>query len=107
VPDEDQKRESQRIHPRYKDDWPKFLDELDKRLSRGHREYGDRSFERPAFSLLEEVQEEILDIPNWAFIAWTRIETLKVQLKALEDTLGTAEMDRIFEDFKGSVQGDG
>ena len=48
----DRHREAQRIHPRWKDEWPKCRERLEKRMAEGHREYGDRSFDRPGFALL-------------------------------------------------------
>ena len=87
----------QRIHPRWKDEWPVFVTRLEKRLRQGHREYGDDSFERPAFTLLSEVEEEILDVANWGFIAWTKLHGLRERMRLLEDKLDEKEMDRLHQ----------
>ena len=91
----DRKRELQRIHPRWKDEWPVFITQLEKRLRQGHREYGDGSFARPAFALLAEVEEEILDQVNWAFITWTQLHGLRERVRLLEDKLDEVEMEEL------------
>ena len=53
------------------------------RLSAGQLEYGDRSFTEHPVKLMNEIQEELLDVANWAFILHTRIADL-------QDALGKA-----------------
>lgn len=55
------------------------------------------SFARPLFSLLEEVEEEILDQANWSFIAWTRLHSLRERVRLLEDRLDEEEMKDLIE----------
>ena len=90
--DNDEKREKQRIQPEWKNHFPRFIQRLEKRLRQGHREYGDRSFQRPTFSLIAEIEEEVLDQANWAFITWTRLHDLRERVRLLEDRLDEAEM---------------
>ena len=97
----ERRREQQRIDPQWKKDWPPFIQRAEKRLRQGHREYGDGSFERPLFSLLAEVEEEILDQVNWAFIAWTRIHGLRERVRLLEDKLDEVEMRELIEEVGG------
>lgn len=96
----DERRESQRIKPRWKEDWPKCKKKLEKRMRDGHRDYGDRSFERPLVALLDEVEEEILDQINWSFIAWTRNRELAAKVRVLEDRLDDEEIKKLVDDFE-------
>jgi len=93
----DVRRDRQRIDPEWKKHWPKFVQRLEKRLRQGHRDYGDKSFARPTFGLLAEVEEELLDQVNWSFIAWTRIHSLRGRLQLLEDKLDEVEMDELLQ----------
>lgn len=71
--------------------WPKFCEKLESRLEKGHREYGDGSFDRSLSSLLEEVEEEIMDQILWSFIGWSRLESLRGQVEKLEGRLDSSE----------------
>ncbi len=73
----DEKRESQRIQPDWPEPFTRFYAEAEKRMRQGHRAYGDRSFDRPLFALLNEIEEELLDAPNWAAIAWNKLNRLR------------------------------
>lgn len=97
----DRKRELQRIHPRWKDEWPPWITRLEKRCRQGHREYGDKSFERPLFSLLEEVEEELLDQAIWSFIGWTTLHRLRERVRLLEDKLDEVEMRELIKETGG------
>ena len=57
--------------------YSKFLDALDKRLDQGHKDYGDKSFERPLAETVGEIEEELLDQAGWAFIAYVRLQETK------------------------------
>jgi len=70
--------------PRYKLLWLDFLEKLENRLEKGHREYGDGSFDKPLLSLVDEVEEEIMDQILWSFIGWSRLESLRGRIKELE-----------------------
>lgn len=100
----DRRRARQRIAPLWKKLWPKFEKKLKKRMEQGHREYGDRSFDRPLFSLLDEIEEELLDQPVWAFIAWTRIENLRDRLQILEGQMSIEEMKQLIKDTQPSEE---
>lgn len=81
----DKRRTKQRIKPLWKEKFPDYIAELEKRMKDGHREYGDRSFDRPLWGLLEEIQQEVLDQANWGFFCWDRIQELKEKVKKLEE----------------------
>lgn len=66
---------------------PAFRRNQDARLDSGKRTYGDASFGWPVKRLLREAQQECEDIPNYAFIAWTRLEKLMETAEAIEDML--------------------
>ena len=89
----DEKRENQRIDPLWKELWPPIRRKLEHRMAVGHREYGDRSFSRPVFALLNEVEEELMDQMVWSFIAITRLGRLRDQVRELEERLDEKEMD--------------
>lgn len=59
--------------------WTKYFEELDRRLERGAKIYGDESFDKSQKQLLGEIQEEILDIAGWSFILWEKLERMKVK----------------------------
>jgi hypothetical protein len=46
------------------------------RMEAGEREYGDASFNRSAPETVREIQEELLDVANWAFILWCKMDKL-------------------------------
>jgi hypothetical protein len=95
----DQKRVRQRIHPRWEKEWPKWEKDIKKRLREGHRQYSDKSFDRPLSSLLREAEEEIYDQILWSFIALTRISSLWGRIQRLENAIGLAEVEnRLLEE---------
>lgn len=49
------------------DDW---LRAIDARLDTGARQYGDRSFVRPAAVTLQEIDQELVDLPGWIYVLW-------------------------------------
>ena len=59
---------------KYKKFFPIFIKELDKKLGRGFREYGDQSFDKPDSELRKEVEEELLDLCGWSFIRWVKLK---------------------------------
>jgi len=40
------------------------------RLRQGHREYGGRTFAKPASDVIGELEQELFDAAAYAFIAW-------------------------------------
>ena len=91
----DRRRAKQRIKPIWKDHFPKFIAALETRMKAGHRTYGDRSFNRPLFNLLTEIEEELLDQGNWAFIGWVQLHSLRERIQKLEHRLEEIEMEEI------------
>ena len=72
---------------RWTQEWNKFTETLTKRLEAGEREYGDASFDSSAISNIDEIEEELLDVCGWAYIMWTKLQTMRPKLEALERTL--------------------
>ena len=62
----------------------RFVTRLRARLAAGAREYGDRSFTRPAADLVDELQQEVEDIAGWGLILWIRLERLRGRVGQLE-----------------------
>ena len=65
---------------RYKKHFKKFVELLDKRMKKGYKEYRDKSFNRDDKSLVEEIQEELLDVCGWSVIMFAKLEELKKKL---------------------------
>jgi hypothetical protein len=60
---------------------------LKPRLQRGAVEYGNKSWERPASEIMDEIEQELLDVVGWAVIARERIQELHRRLHAVERSL--------------------
>ena len=60
--------------PLWLEHWPRFEKVLTRRLEAGAREYGDTTFTRPLGEIVGELEEELLDVVGWAFMAWIRME---------------------------------
>jgi len=63
----------------------RFQRTIKDRLRKGARDYGDRSFGRPPAELLDEIMEEIADIPGWGAILYSRAmnDPARAELTAL------------------------
>lgn len=61
--------------------WPAFVDACRQRLEWGAREYGNRSFSSDPATLIRQIQEELQDTANWAFILHTRLEAMRCALE--------------------------
>ena len=57
-------------------DWYKFTDEMRIRMEEGEDEYGDASFQTDPAETVREIQEELLDVANWSFILWCKMDKL-------------------------------
>ena len=68
----------------------RFMDLLSKKLASGSVELGDKSFFRPIPELVGEMEEELVDIAGWTFVAWVR---LKLRLKNAEQIEAIESMD--------------
>lgn len=55
----------------------RFVARLRARLTAGAAAYGDRSFNRPAAELVDEIQQELEDVCGWSLILWIRLERLR------------------------------
>ena len=66
-------------------DWKPLLSDFQQKMSNrmeaGFREYGDASFDAEPISLLQEIEEELLDVSNWSFIMWARVQRMKRRLR--------------------------
>lgn len=57
------------------------------RLDTGRKEYGDRSFLRPASDVLGEIEQELLDIVGWGFIEWVKLQEMRAKLAQVEQVV--------------------
>ena len=62
---------------KYKKSFSKFTKELDKKMLKGFKEYGDLSFNLSPDKLIEEMIEEVIDISGWGMILYVRLQELK------------------------------
>jgi len=53
------------------------------RLEKGRRKYGDDAYWYR--DILTEIQEELLDIMNYAYLQWLKVQRLKEQLEEYDD----------------------
>lgn len=65
-------------------DRAEFFEALNAKLDRGERQYGEASFERPAPSLVTELEAEALDLAGWGYILWVRLRSLRAATEAAE-----------------------
>jgi hypothetical protein len=64
----------------YKKYFKEFMAMLDKKMTKGFKEYGDKSFKRKPKALANELEEELLDIVGWGLILYVRMQELKKKL---------------------------
>lgn len=62
-------------------DYPRWVEHTYTRLVVGKESYGDHSFTTPVKDGIEEIQAELEDQANWAFIQWCKLERIKENLK--------------------------
>ncbi len=55
----------------------KFFKLMTERLAWGEKEYGDKTFNGSLLNVLGMMQEEFLDVGNYAFMAYAKIDRLK------------------------------
>lgn len=68
------------------DSWDQYVELVRKRMEQGEQDYQGRSFELPASATIDEIEQELLDVFGWGFIAWRRIQAAKAALaKKLQD----------------------
>ena len=68
-----------------------FISKLRERFKQGHAEYGIGSFNKETPGLIEEIQEELLDIPDWSLMLFTRLKRLEAHILKLESYVGEFE----------------
>ena len=74
--------------PTYRAHFPEFVKRLEARLEKGHREYGDKSFDASLAELTDEIEEELLDVCGWTVIMFARLQGLRTKMVDICDELG-------------------
>lgn len=69
-----------RVEKDYDDDFINFQTECRARLKDGAREYGNESFNRNPQQLIGEIEEELMDVTNWSFILFARLQRIREAL---------------------------
>lgn len=64
--------------------WEEFKKKLEGRLVVGAREYGDSSFKKRLPRTLQEIEEELLDVCGWSWLAYVRLRRLNLAAKRAE-----------------------
>lgn len=62
-----------------------FADQVQRRLDRGRQRFRNRNFGRKPQRLLSEVEEELLDVMGWGFLAWSRLQAVRDRLAAFDE----------------------
>lgn len=75
---------SERSREAIRTQWPVFAEAILSRLDKGAVEYGDKSFDADSVTLLDEIEEELLDVIGWAFPLFCRIQKLKAKIATVE-----------------------
>ncbi len=65
--------------------WPIYAEAVLAKLDKGAADYGDASLDADSGKLLDEIEAELLDVNGWSFLLWSRIQSLRVKLKAIEE----------------------
>ena len=68
-----------------------YVSRLEQRLRVGEQEYGNRSFQLAPEATLDEIEQELLDISGWGYVAWRRLRALRA---ALDEKLRRAKSER-------------
>ena len=63
--------------------YEKFFYDAKGRMDRGRVDYGDQSFSAHPLELVQEIKAELLDIPNWSFILYKRLDRLERMIAAV------------------------
>ena len=70
------------IHDTFND----FLRRCQSRLVKGAEEYGNKSFSLDSIAVISEIEEELMDVCNWSFILFMRLQQMKVALTGVDES---------------------
>jgi len=66
----------------WEENWASFIEIMEKRMTGGHHDYGDKSFFVDPDKLVDEMMEECADIMGWGYILWCRLRRLRDTLES-------------------------
>jgi len=69
----------------WEENWASFVDAMEKRLTTGFHEYGDKSFSGNPTKLVGEMMQECEDIMGWGYILWCRLRRLQNIVEVLDE----------------------
>ena len=62
-----------------------FLQELEVRLEKGRKEYGDATLDRPLAEIIDEMKQEFLDVVGWGYFGWLRLCELEAAAQSVKE----------------------
>ena len=68
-----------------REEFPKFMDEVRKKVYQGALDYRDKSFDLMPSELIDELQHELYDICGWGWILSMRLSRIDRALQKLID----------------------
>ena len=68
---------------KYLEYFSRFCLDLNAKLQKGFKDYGDVSFSRAPEQLIQEIQAECLDIAGWGLVLWARLEKMLEVVRTL------------------------
>jgi len=71
--------------------WDEYVGLVRQRMEQGERDYQGRSFGLPVDATVAEIEQELLDVFGWGYIAWRRIQAAK---SALAEKLQGSDNER-------------
>ena len=67
------------------DSWQDMSDQIAQRLAEGDLEYAhDPADKKPTAKLIQELKEEMLDIPAWMLFMYQRLQAIEANIEELE-----------------------
>lgn len=74
------------------DAWEELKKDVDDKLERGRRLYGDESFSGPLVQTIREIKEELVDVCGWTVIAYAKMRRIE-ELLRFEEKEGPANQN--------------
>lgn len=80
-----------------------FFHQVEGRMAKGEREYGDTSFSVSPGRLAIEIREELEDVAGWSYIMWRRLVEMQNRTRDLDKLI--KEQEARLADLNEALQG--